>query len=318
MRNLSLLVSLCCFVVNTSLHSQYRKLATINTDAVWITSDNHNFLYAITEDGNIEKWNIIGMSVDTIYSIDEHENLVVQVDTVYTITPDGREITSIRTDTATMYEIKESVYYDTILQQKPLVSLMPHTELGKPVSIQWIDNGKLLAYYPSASTAVIYDRNLNETKRISLHKTGLQEIPVISRGPSNTLWIYDKGAAKIILYNYSLHRLEKGFEMPDNIDPESFVWTGNHLVVCDNKKGAFVFDANGKLQKHIRFKCSRVEVTQEEIALIGNEGIKVIDKATLQDKEFIPLSGDPAKATHYTSGYILLNHNGKVVVYEKK
>ena len=329
MGRLILILALIVYSLGTEAIAQWKPIGTLRTKAVWITTDQEHYVYLITTQGRIEKWGTPLhkplYEIDTIYTIDPKIDTIIKADTIFTIDPiSDSESMTVHIDTTYDTTMLETVHYDTvkIIRQDTLLYYTFSPELGKPSTLQWVKPGVLLAYYKDAQTIVFYDNTLSELYKLPMNSIGMEDVEAVCGGPGRTLWIYDKGKKRLFLYNYLLKKTMESSFVPMELgfvpDATSITWDGNHLIMCDSLRATFVFDDEGLLQRRIEFKCSRADIAEEYIALIGKPGIRILDKETLQSKKFWTQTGKPNTATHYTGDMLIIGTPNGVILYVKR
>ncbi len=330
MGRLNLLLIIISILLSSHALAQWKPAGTLKAKAVWITTDPENYLYIITPEGKIEKWGTPLhkpiYKVDTILHLFIHlKDTLFVTDTIYTIDPlSGTETVHLKTDTIIRDTTYTKIILDTVkvIKQDTQLYYVFSPELGKPTTLQWVKPGVLMAYYKDAQTIVFYDNTLSELYKLPVNSIGMQDVTAVCGGPGRTIWLYDKGKKRLYLYNYLLKKtLESSFvPMELGFVPEatSITWDGKHLIMCDSLRATFVFDDEGLLQRRLEFKCSRADVAEQYVAIIGKPGIRLLDKETLQSKKFWTLTGKPHTATHYTGNMLIIGTPNGIILYVKR
>ncbi len=329
MGRLTLIIITSLILLQLRAIAQWRPIGSIKAKAVWITTDPENYVYIITPSGRIEKWGTPLhkpiYKIDTIHTIRTEYDTIIKTDTIITIDPlQGTETVTVKTDTIIKDTTLTFTYYDTVkvIRQDTLLYYVFSPELGKPATLQWVKPGVLMAYYRDAQTIVFYDNTLSELYKLPTQSIGMEEVTAVCGGPGRTLWLYDKGKKRLYLYNYLLKKTMESSFVPMELgfvpEPVSITWDGKHLIMCDSLRATFIFDDEGLYQRRLEFKSSRADVAGNNVALIGKQGIRLLDKETLQSKKFWTIVGKPHTATHYNGTLLIVGTQNGIILYGKR
>lgn len=140
---------------------------------------------------------------------------------------------------------------------------------GNPTYIDVNNPLKILVFYKNYSTVIILDRLLTQRNMINLRRQNIFSVKAIATSYDNFIWIFDEQEFKLKKINEEGKLVLESTDMRQLVDPVPFpqqiIDCENLVYLYDEKKGFFIFDYYGGLNKTLPF------LNWSDIAISGNK-----------------------------------------------
>jgi len=131
-------------------------------------------------------------------------------------------------------------------------------QLGDISSIDANNPLRILVYYNDLKQIVILDNTLSEQERIALDEMDFQQISLVCRSTSNSLWLYDTYAFELIRTDKTMQPINRssqlGALLNDDLEPTAMIEFDEQLYLMDPKYGILIFDVFGTYIKTVPIK----------------------------------------------------------------